>query len=149
MRRRRMTLTFILLVFTLAGLAAYFALSERQAAEPPPPGRTAENAPPDASADEGRGASDEASESPQPDNDESTRPEPEPPAEGELIAVGDIMMHMPQLPAYYDKERNVYDFSPYFTAVAPILSQGDWVMANLETTLNADGDYTGYPMFSA
>ncbi len=67
-----------------------------------------------------------------------------------LIAVGDIMMHSPQIPAGYDAATGVYSFDNYFTSVKSILSQGDWVMANLETTLaGKDLKYSGYPMFNS
>lgn len=71
------------------------------------------------------------------------------PAEALFMAVGDVMMHMPQLPAYYDKASGSYDFSPYFEKVAPILSRGDWTLANLETPLSDDGKYSGFPLFNA
>jgi len=76
-------------------------------------------------------------------------PPPEEDAEAVLMAVGDIMMHMPQLPASYDSSADRYDFSPMFGSVKPILQEADWAMANLETPLSADGDYSGYPMFNA
>jgi poly-gamma-glutamate synthesis protein (capsule biosynthesis protein) len=74
----------------------------------------------------------------------------EPPSEATLIAVGDIMVHMPQLPAYYDAARNRYDFSPWFERVSPLLAEGDWVIGNLETPLaGADLKYSGFPRFNA
>lgn len=74
----------------------------------------------------------------------------EPPAYATLLAVGDIMVHMPQLPAYYDPSTDQYDFSPWFARTAPILQKGDWVIGNLETPLaGADLKYTGYPRFNA
>ncbi len=79
-------------------------------------------------------------------------PEPVPPeqdAEALLMAVGDIMMHMPQLPGSYDAQAKRYDFTPMFSSVKPILQEADWAMANLEAPLSADGDYTGFPMFNA
>jgi poly-gamma-glutamate capsule biosynthesis protein CapA/YwtB (metallophosphatase superfamily) len=79
-------------------------------------------------------------------------PEPTPPeqdAEAILMAVGDIMMHMPQLPGSYDDDAKRYDFSPMFGSVKPILQESDWAMANLETPLSADGKYSGFPMFNA
>jgi len=79
-------------------------------------------------------------------------PTPAPPVwtEAVWVAVGDIMMHTPQLPGYYDKASDTYDFTPYFTEVKPILEQGDWVIANLETPVAGKSyGYTGYPSFNA
>lgn len=71
-------------------------------------------------------------------------------AEATLLAVGDVMAHMPQLPAYYNKTTKSYDFSPWFGKVAPLLRKGDWVVANLETPLaGADLKYSGFPRFNA
>lgn len=67
-----------------------------------------------------------------------------------LLAVGDIMMHTPQFPSYYDKQTDRYHFDSYFEHVQPLLAEGDFVWANLETPLGgADLKYTGYPMFNA
>lgn len=66
------------------------------------------------------------------------------------MAVGDIMVHTPQLPAYYDAETDRYRFDPWFRHVAPILHTGDWVVGNLEAPLaGADLKYTGFPRFNA
>lgn len=78
-------------------------------------------------------------------------PEPEPyTTEAVMIAVGDIMMHMPQTESGYDAATDSYNFDFFFSEVAPILSQGDWVFGNLETPLGgADLRYSGYPEFNA
>ncbi|KDR57220.1 MULTISPECIES: CapA family protein [Oscillatoriales] len=67
-----------------------------------------------------------------------------------LIAVGDIMMHGPQIRSGYNPSTNTYNYDPFFTEVSDILQTGDWVIGNLETTLagSATG-YTGYPLFNA
>ncbi|MBB3110424.1 poly-gamma-glutamate synthesis protein (capsule biosynthesis protein) [Paenibacillus phyllosphaerae] len=66
------------------------------------------------------------------------------------IAVGDIMMHMPQLPGYYDKQQKRYFFNPYFERVKDIIGQGDWKLANLETPIaGASMGYSGFPRFNA
>ncbi|MCM3627540.1 CapA family protein [Paenibacillus glycanilyticus] len=66
------------------------------------------------------------------------------------IAVGDIMMHKPELPGAYDSKTKKYNFNYFFEEVKPILEQGDWVMANLETPVaGAAYGYTGYPSFNA
>lgn len=69
--------------------------------------------------------------------------------EGLLIAAGDIMMHNTQTEAGYDRKTGVYSFDSFFTNVAPMLTQGDWVTGNLETPLAKGLKYTGYPMFNA
>lgn len=78
-------------------------------------------------------------------------PSPEPTRrEASLIAVGDIMVHTPQLPAYYDPATKRYTFNPWFEQVKPILQTGDWVFGNIETPLaGRDLKYTGYPRFNA
>lgn len=66
------------------------------------------------------------------------------------IAVGDVMMHKPQLPGSYDRKAKKYSFDSYFTEVKPILADGDWVIANLETPVAGPTyGYTGYPSFNA
>lgn len=70
--------------------------------------------------------------------------------EATLIAVGDIMAHMPQLPAYYDTKRKRYNFDAWFERVKPIFAQGDWVVGNLEAPLaGQDLKYSGFPRFNA
>jgi poly-gamma-glutamate capsule biosynthesis protein CapA/YwtB (metallophosphatase superfamily) len=70
--------------------------------------------------------------------------------EATLLAVGDIMVHMPQLPAYYDPKTRSYDFSPWFREVSPIFHSADWVVGNLETPLaGSELKYTGFPRFNA
>ncbi|GGD64644.1 CapA family protein [Paenibacillus nasutitermitis] len=94
--------------------------------------------------------------------DEITDPEPEsvpePEEEAELIpdseavwmAVGDVMMHMPQLPSSYDEKTKSYNFNPFFTKVKPLLEQGDWTIANLETPIAGKAlGYSGFPRFNS
>lgn len=71
-------------------------------------------------------------------------------AEAQLLAVGDIMMHLPQTQSGYNPQTKTYNFDGFFTEVKPILSQGDWVIGNLETPLaGASARFTGYPLFNA
>ncbi|MFC4101037.1 CapA family protein [Paenibacillus xanthanilyticus] len=73
-----------------------------------------------------------------------------PPTNATWVAAGDVMMHMPQLPAYYDAKTKRYDFSPYFESVRAIISEGDWSLANLETPIAGKAlGYSGFPMFNA
>lgn len=93
-----------------------------------------------------------ANVSPTPTLDPTPEPTPPPPvfSEAVWIGVGDIMSHSPQLPGAYDEATGTYDFTPFFENVKPILSEGDWVMANLETPIaGADFGYSGYPTFNA
>jgi len=77
--------------------------------------------------------------------------EPEPyTIEATLVAVGDIMVHSPQITSAYSASTSTYSFDDSFEEVAPILQTGDWVIGNLETTLaGSDYPYTGYPMFNS
>jgi poly-gamma-glutamate synthesis protein (capsule biosynthesis protein) len=61
------------------------------------------------------------------------------------------MMHLPQTNGGWNHASQGYDFSFFFEKVAPILRQGDLVIGNLETPLagQANGGFTGYPMFNA
>ncbi|UVI27793.1 CapA family protein [Paenibacillus spongiae] len=71
-------------------------------------------------------------------------------AHGVWMAVGDIMMHMPQLPGAYNSKKKRYVFDPFFSEVRPILEEGDWTLANLETPITGkDLGYTGFPKFNA
>ncbi len=65
-----------------------------------------------------------------------------------LLFVGDVMQHIPQINAAYNKTTNQYDYDSCFDYVAPIFKSNDVVVANLETTL-AGKPYSGYPLFSA
>ncbi|CAM4213817.1 CapA family protein [Paenibacillus tarimensis] len=69
-------------------------------------------------------------------------------AEAVWLAVGDIMVHMPQLPGSYDQTTDSYDFQDVFEPVTGILRKGDWVLANLEAPLDGD-HYSGFPRFNA
>lgn len=67
-----------------------------------------------------------------------------------ITAVGDIMMHNTQIKAGFDPQQGTYDFSSFFTNVAPIFQASDLVIGNLETTLAGEAaKYSGYPRFNA
>lgn len=71
-------------------------------------------------------------------------------AYGRLLAVGDIMMHIPQTRSGYDPDTGTYNFDSFFSEVREILTEGDWVFGNLETPLaGEDLGYSGYPLFNA
>jgi poly-gamma-glutamate capsule biosynthesis protein CapA/YwtB (metallophosphatase superfamily) len=85
---------------------------------------------------------------------DETELEPEKPKlyfkEATLTAVGDIMMHSPQIPAGYNTQTKAYNYDHFFSEVKPLLSAGDWVIGNLETPLaGAEQGYSGYPQFNA
>lgn len=70
--------------------------------------------------------------------------------EATLLAVGDIMVHMPQLPAYFNKTTKEYELTPWFSQVKPLFQSADWVIGNLETPVaGEDLKYTGFPRFNA
>ena len=71
-------------------------------------------------------------------------PTTEPPKRVELIFVGDVMAHSPQLAVA--KRGNDYDFKSCFKYVKPIFEAADCVIANLETTLSTTPPYSGYPL---
>lgn len=95
---------------------------------------------------------DDAGEDADSDNSPPVQPtEPaEPPTDATWIAAGDVMMHMPQLPAYYNAKTKQYDFSPYFDSVRSLIEQGDWSLVNLETPIAGKSlGYSGFPRFNA
>lgn len=65
-----------------------------------------------------------------------------------FVVAGDIMVHESQLHAAYDEHTGQYDFNPVFAPVAPLFSEADIAIANLETTLPGK-NYSGYPAFGA
>ncbi|MCF6093562.1 CapA family protein [Microaerobacter geothermalis] len=67
-----------------------------------------------------------------------------------LMAVGDIIVHSPQLTAAYRAEEKDYDFHESFDLVRPVFKRADWVIGNLETTLSGEEfGYSGYPRFNS
>lgn len=67
-----------------------------------------------------------------------------------LAAVGDIMVHSPQLSSAYDHHKGVYNFHECFTDIAPHLQKADFVVGNFETTLaGAEKGFSGYPRFNS
>ncbi|MFK7946397.1 MAG: CapA family protein [Saprospiraceae bacterium] len=65
----------------------------------------------------------------------------------DLLFVGDIMGHGPQIKSAYNAETKSYDYNPCFKYVKPIIEEADFAIGNLEVTLSDQGTYTGYPMF--
>ena len=67
-----------------------------------------------------------------------------------IRAVGDLMMHQRQLDLAW-REGGAYDFDPQYALVKDSLSDADYTIANLETTIGLYGNqpYSGYPRFNA
>lgn len=66
-----------------------------------------------------------------------------------LLAVGDIMYHSPQFRAAYDKEKNIYDFTPSFKHIKKYVENADIAIGNLETvTAGEEYGFHGFPRFN-
>jgi poly-gamma-glutamate capsule biosynthesis protein CapA/YwtB (metallophosphatase superfamily) len=65
-----------------------------------------------------------------------------------LLFLGDVMGHLPQAQAAYDKSTKTYNYDSCFKYVKPWFQKADLVIGNLEVTL-AGPPYSGYPQFSA
>lgn len=68
-----------------------------------------------------------------------------PQQEATLVFVGDAMQHQSQLDAAHSSG-NTYDYSNCFSDIAQWVTDADYAIVNLETTLNGK-NYTGYPCF--
>lgn len=66
-----------------------------------------------------------------------------------MIFVGDIMGHGPQIESAAVEPNKLYDYSPCFRFIAPLLEQSDLAIGNLELTLPGKPPYTGYPTFKS
>jgi poly-gamma-glutamate synthesis protein (capsule biosynthesis protein) len=65
-----------------------------------------------------------------------------------IMAVGDLMMHMPIVNAA--KVGTDYDFEPIFTRMKDTFTGSDYLIGNLETTLTDETEsYSGYPRFKS
>jgi len=70
--------------------------------------------------------------------------------EAKLVAVGDLLMHLSLTRSGYIPQNKTYNFDGFFPEVKPIISQGDWAIANVETTLaGPELGFEGYPLFNA
>ena len=82
----------------------------------------------------------------------TTQAAPAAPARAVLASTGDLMCHLKNLKAGYDAASQSYNFTRFFRLVKPYLSQADFTLGNLETTL-AEGrgldDFSGYPLFKS
>ncbi|MBZ2175969.1 CapA family protein [Schnuerera sp. xch1] len=67
-----------------------------------------------------------------------------------LLAVGDIMFHMPQIKAAYIPELQTYDFTNAFKYVKKYINSADISIANFETvTCGNEIGFSGYPRFNS
>ncbi|MDE6638780.1 MAG: CapA family protein [Muribaculaceae bacterium] len=67
-----------------------------------------------------------------------------------LLFAGDAMQHQAQLDqALSEGNGKCYDYSECFRWIAPIVTQADYAVANLEVPLGGGPRYSGYPCFSA
>ena len=67
--------------------------------------------------------------------------------EAEIVIVGDIMAHLPQVESAQTGEDR-FDFNPHFEGLRGLFEGADYVVANLETTLSPRPPYSGYPGFA-
>lgn len=68
-------------------------------------------------------------------------------AEIKLMFVGDIMGHDSQIASAEVVKDSMYDYTPCFEWVRPILQEADLAIGNLELTLPGKPPYKGYPRF--
>ncbi len=64
-----------------------------------------------------------------------------------LLFAGDLMQHMPQVTAA--RRDSTFDYTDCFSYIEPFFQTADLVVLNLETTLTAHADYSGYPRFAS
>jgi len=64
----------------------------------------------------------------------------------QLLCVGDIMYHQPQLNSANNGD-GTYSFDEEYTYIKPYIEKADLAICNLETTFGGE-PYTGYPTFS-
>ncbi|MGE5549889.1 MAG: CapA family protein [Bacteroidota bacterium] len=77
------------------------------------------------------------------------QPVGEPPV-ATLAAVGDTLVHTPEIAAAWDPGTKSHDFRPMFALLKPVLERADLAVAVLETTLGGpESGYTGYPRFNS
>jgi len=65
----------------------------------------------------------------------------------EIVCVGDIMVHEPQLTSQYDAETGIYDYNNNFKYVKKYIDKADLAICNFEGTFGGR-PYSGYPAFS-
>lgn len=72
------------------------------------------------------------------------------PVGADLLFVGDAMQHQAQLDqALIEGDNKRYDYSDCFGLLAPMVTEADYAVVNLEVPLGGGPQYRGYPCFSA
>lgn len=71
----------------------------------------------------------------------------EKPVNIEIVCVGDIMVHEPQLASQYDEKTGTYDYNNNFQYVKKYIEKADLAIGNFEGTFGGP-PYRGYPSFS-
>lgn len=66
----------------------------------------------------------------------------------DLLFMGDMMQHMPQITSAYNPSTRRHEYKHCFRHIASLWRSMDYAVANLETTFS-DGGYSGYPQFTA
>jgi poly-gamma-glutamate synthesis protein (capsule biosynthesis protein) len=75
-------------------------------------------------------------------------PETEVPLQLEIVCVGDIMIHEPQIASQYDAATGVYDYNNNFQYIKKYIEAADVALGNFEGTFGGT-PYRGYPAFSS
>lgn len=65
-----------------------------------------------------------------------------------LFFIGDIMQHAPQITGAWNPANQEHDYKHCFQYIQPYWEKADYVIANLETTLDYQ-NFSGYPQFCA
>lgn len=65
----------------------------------------------------------------------------------DLLFIGDVMGHKPQIKSAEIVKNKQYNYNPCFQYVKPIIEKADLAIANLEVTLPGEPPYLGYPSF--
>lgn len=75
--------------------------------------------------------------------------EPPEPSEIQIVAVGDIMFHMPQINGA-KLSGGGFDFNPSFKYIKPYIEEADIAIANLETVIGGnEKGFNGFPRFNS
>ena len=75
--------------------------------------------------------------------------EPPKPTEIEILAVGDIIFHIPQINGAKLADGG-YDFNPSFKYIKPYIEEADIAIANLETVIGGnEKGFKGFPRFNS
>jgi len=69
------------------------------------------------------------------------------PKRARLVFAGDLMQNLPQVRAARNNLEGVYDYSESFQYIKPLFERADLTVVNLETTITATGNYSGFPLF--